>query len=57
MVGADLPVTVDIDILVAREAAAAVVEHHRILAVADDANLGYIGDAVIVASVTFRLYF
>ena len=56
MVGADFAVAVQHDIAVARESRAAVVQQHRILAVADDADFRHVGDGVVVASVALGLH-
>ena len=56
VVGGDLTVTAQHDVTVAREATAAVVHQHCVLAIADDAQLGHIGNGIEVTSITLRLY-
>ena len=56
VVGGDLAVAVEHRVLVAREAAAAVVHQDGVLPVADDANLRHVGDAVEVTCVALGLH-
>ena len=57
MVGTDFAVAVKHNVLIARETAAAVIQEHSILAVADDSDFWHVGDSVIVACIAFGLHF
>ena len=57
VVGADFPVSVEHNAFETRESAAAVVEQHRVLTVAQHAYLRNIGNGVEIASVALCLHF